>query len=609
MKSNSKITIQELVDLLYEKAEVNKQQAESFIKSMFAVIEEKLLAGENVKINNFGVFKIQWNEPRKSVNINTGEEFVIEGFQKLVFIPEQKLKDAVNAPFTHLESIILDEEDTQELPTNDPLHSFRNQATEIKSILFEISAINEINEEKTEITETQGETTEDEEEIYEEDVNEIEDIIVVDEENTEIIGTQDEITEDEDEEEIQEEDLNEIEDIIVIDEEKIEITETQDEVNEDEEDINDEEVIVEESTEIDEIPFEIFVANEIDKDSEPELELELEEPKIIVNLEKVNESEIIVKNTKVDDVNIEEEKLDIITEQKNKKKSDKVKKPNRHYGLKYTLLFIVVIIIGVTIAYFSSSCFECWVRYDLLNEKGRQNLSNIENTVNNWFSGKNSVTENLSNKPETNVTREEKIETIIPEPEIIDDSQDTDLTSDSINIEDDKTLQEDDVQPKDDLNSKKEDTQPKVDSSPKKDDVKPNADASSKKEDTTQKADAQKADTSPKNDAVQTKTDNKSDNNNSLEQLFKGPRVYNEFIATETIGRNVSLTLLAHKYYGDRDFWVYIHEANSNKYENPGNIPAGVEISIPKLDKRLIDTSNPLCKEKARELQGKYMKN
>jgi Bacterial nucleoid DNA-binding protein len=510
MKSNSKITIQDLVDLLCEKSEVNKQQAENFIKSLFAVIEEKLLTGENVKINNFGVFKMQWNEPRKSVNINTGEEFVIEGFQKLVFIPEQKLKDAVNAPFTHLEPIILDE-DAQELQSNDPLYYFRNQATEIKSILSEISAINEIKEEETEIIEIQ------------EEVNE---------------------------EEINEEDVNLAEDIIVVDEEKTEVTETQEEVN-----------------------------------------------------------EVIVENIQIDDINIEEENLEIITEQKNKKKLDKVKKNNKHYGVKYSLLIIVVIIIGVKIAYFSSSCFECWVRYDLLNEKGRQNLSNIENTISNWFSGRKSVTEDLNNKPETNATSEGKIETIIPEPEIIDEIPDSNLTSDKINAEADKTPKNDDVQPKDDLNSKKGDTQPKVDSNPKKDDVKPNADANSKKEDTTQNTDAQKADTSPQNDAVQTKTDNKSDNNNSLEQLFKGPRVYNEFIATETIGRNVSLTLLAHKYYGDRDFWVYIHEANSNKYENPGNIPAGVEISVPKLDKRLIDTSNPLCKEKARELQGKYMKN
>ena len=77
MENNRKITIQELVDLLCEKTGVSKQQAENFIKSMFAVIEDKLIAGEQIKVNNFGVFKTQWNEPRKSVNINTDRKSVV----------------------------------------------------------------------------------------------------------------------------------------------------------------------------------------------------------------------------------------------------------------------------------------------------------------------------------------------------------------------------------------------------------------------------------------------------------------------------------------------------------------------------------------------------
>ena len=143
MKSNQKITIQELIDLLCEKTSANKQQAEDFIKSLFAVIEEQLLAGEQVKINDFGVFKLQWNEPRKSVNINTGEEFIIDGFNKLSFVPEPKLKDAVNEPFAHLESIILDGEKKTDPAPNDPLRTLQEQATAIKGILSEISSMSE----------------------------------------------------------------------------------------------------------------------------------------------------------------------------------------------------------------------------------------------------------------------------------------------------------------------------------------------------------------------------------------------------------------------------------------------------------------------------------
>ena len=488
MENSHKITIQELIDLLCEKTEVNKQQAENFIKSVFAVIEEKLLAGEHVKINNFGVFKMQWNESRKSVNINTGEEFIIDGFYKLIFTPEQKLKDAVNKPFTHLKTIELDEETTE-----DPLSIFQDQATEIKDILSEISSMNEVDDKlKTEVKE----------------IEEIE------EENKDI-------------------------EVIIIEEE-------------------------EKEKEI------VLNPKEINKIEEK-------------NTEKMAENVVITENIQIEKESIEsEEKSKMTTKRKNKKELNNNRKSKKNYAVRYILLLITLTIIGVTIAYFSSSCFECWLRYDLLNEKGRHHLDNIENTISNWFSYKNTVTKDSDKEPAINDIYKEKTDSVLFNAEIIDESQDEDLITDDINIEDDESLEKDDVQPQVDTTSPKADTSPKKDDSPK-------------------------IDTTPKKDETPQKDVNKKEEN--LEQLFRGPRVYNEFVATETIGRGVSLTLLAHKYYGDRDFWVYIHEANSNKYENPGNIPAGVEISVPKLDKRLIDTSNPLCKEKARELQGKYMKN
>ena len=495
MENSHKITIQELIDLLCEKTDVNKLQAENFIKSMFAVIEEKLLAGEQVKINNFGIFKLQWNEPRKSVNINTGEEFIIDGFYKLTFTPEQKLKDTVNEPFTHLKTIVLDEETTE-----DPLSIFQDQATEIGNILSEISAMNEINNK-----------------LEEAKVKEIE----------------------------------------IEEPKEFEIT-----VNEEE--------------------FEIAV-----NETEPEIVVNEEVVEFVENPEKVKKDEMIDQNVNVEETNLEsEENSKIVAKRKSKKESKNNRKTNKHYGIKYTLFFVSLIIIGVTISYFSSSCFECWVRYDLLNEKGRQNLSNIENTVNSWLSNIKGSDE----QPTTNTIHQEKTDNVSSKTEIVEESQNMDLITDDTNIEDDKTPEKDDVQPKTDTNLQKDDVQAKADATPQKDDAKPKTDVSPKKDDTQPKVDAAK-------------------NNETLESLLKGPRAYNEFIATETIGRGVNLTLLAHKYYGDRDFWVYIHEANNNKYEKPGNIPAGVEINIPKLDKRLIDVSNPLCKEKARELQSKYMKN
>jgi len=83
-----KISSQEIIDLIALKASVSKRAAEEFLKVMIASIEEALLAGEVVKIKNFGTFKLQWNEPRKSVNVQTREEIVIGGYYKVVFVTD-----------------------------------------------------------------------------------------------------------------------------------------------------------------------------------------------------------------------------------------------------------------------------------------------------------------------------------------------------------------------------------------------------------------------------------------------------------------------------------------------------------------------------------------
>ncbi|MFT3754023.1 MAG: hypothetical protein QM800_14480 [Paludibacter sp.] len=94
----------------------------------------------------------------------------------------------------------------------------------------------------------------------------------------------------------------------------------------------------------------------------------------------------------------------------------------------------------------------------------------------------------------------------------------------------------------------------------------------------------------------------------SLQLLFDNPRVYNEFIGTEQINAGSRLTIMSKKYYGSKDFWVYIYEANKERIQNPDNIEMGTLIRIPKLDPRLIDASNPRCVEKALELHDKYVK-
>ena len=82
-----------------------------------------------------------------------------------------------------------------------------------------------------------------------------------------------------------------------------------------------------------------------------------------------------------------------------------------------------------------------------------------------------------------------------------------------------------------------------------------------------------------------------------------------EYIAYETIAPGGRLALLARQYFGSRDFWCYIYQANKDVIRYPSNVPVGTVIKIPKLDPSLIDGNNPECIRKARELDDLYLGN
>ena len=71
--SKTKINAAEIAELLAESISVNKKLADDFLKVLIATIEESLMANDVIKIKGLGTFKLQWNEPRKSVDVNTGE--------------------------------------------------------------------------------------------------------------------------------------------------------------------------------------------------------------------------------------------------------------------------------------------------------------------------------------------------------------------------------------------------------------------------------------------------------------------------------------------------------------------------------------------------------
>jgi len=454
--NKDKISSQEIIDLVAAKASVSKRAAEEFLKVMIGTIEEALLAGELVKIKNFGTFKLQWNEPRKSVNVQTGEEIIIAGYNKVSFAPDTLLKDLVNEPFAHLEPVELDSEnnavETQKPDEiSDPLRIFTEQASEIKSLISEINALS-----------TKSDKKELEEEVFV-----IENELVYEIQEEEVVDDSD--------------------DLIIVDEEFELLNKTEQESVE----IPIEESFSEPETVIDSLS---------PQPVEPEI-VHTEQSEIQI-ADKEDSEQIAHSESEIPSTSFTNETVTL-----NKKKK----------LLWIPILFILLLGSGFGLYYFyppahklADKSFHKSKKY-IVNLKENVSLTDMFNAVSNWI--------NPQPKP-------------IPAPETVVVPKDTTL-SDSLYVK----------QPVD-----------------------------------------------------------------SLQVLFDNLRVYKEFIASERIKSGSRLTLMARRYYGSKDFWVYIYEANKEKIPNPDQIAKGTLIRIPKLDARLIDVSNPRCLTKAKELHDLYVK-
>ena len=422
--SKEKISSQEIIDLVAAKASVSKRAADEFLKVFILSVEEALVAGEVVKIKNFGTFKLQWNEPRKSVNVQTGENIILSGYYKVAFTPDNMLRDQVNEPFAHLEAVQLDGGVAEPIihtePVSDPLRTLNEQAFEIKNILDEINGLSNSkdlndNAEFDKYIETQVE--------YE-------------------LPPQ----------------AHEKTDLVV-----------------------EPEFTVTEDTSIE--PQDIQI--QADNKSEP------------IHIETIVSPETEVPiNT-----NNSENETEIVSV---------VKLSNRNKKRTWLWVFLILLVgLGaLTGLYFMYPPMK--VAIDKITVKVQS--SEVGNKITSWFTPKSKQVD-------------------VPETFVI--PKDT-SAMDSISEE---------VAPVD-----------------------------------------------------------------SLQLLFDNPRVYTEYIGSESIHNGSRLTNMAKRYYGSKDFWVYIYEANRENITDPDHIPVGTIIKIPKLDSKLIDTTNERCIQKAKELHDLYVK-
>ena len=583
------VNLKSLVDVFASKAKITKKEANAFVKAFQNIFIDALSKDKVLKITGLGSFKVTLVNERSSIDVNTGKPIKINSHYKIVFTPDSELKNIVNSPFAHLDTIIIDDvvdmsdgevnidtlsQDLKNLSANhtvssvppvdevktdvqliktdneadkveSPLEKLAEQALEIKSLLADIQGLSSDGQDtKTDVipnpdinseSENQPNTLPNSEsEIYPDTVVNSEKKITHEIEiypDTE----KDLQTETSEKERVISETENTAQEDIMSDVEIVSKPENSAEeelVSETDNITNDEiESEAENVLETDNISN-----DEIESDAEKKLGLERE-----TESETIPEVEIILKPEVISEVEKASESEEIhnsseLKEEKNKSNSPDAemllairkeyqRKRRRRVAIILSILAIVLILASALALDFYYNGFV-----------------------------------------------KQRFDTIIAMNKTSDDDVNDIDKTDKLHHDNDNNVQESVV--------------------------------------LTNDTSVEIVDTVQYNEQDTAFDDTPDTKETSIEQtdIFNTPRVYTRFLDTIQMPKDSRLTLISLKYYGHRDFWVYIYEANQSRIPNPNVIVPGTTLYIPKVNGALIDSSNPQAIKYARELHDKFVK-
>ncbi len=90
------MTKSELVAKIAENKGASKKEAEECLESVFAVVSECLLKGEEVSVPGFGTFKVKVSSERDGINPLTKQKIHIAAKKNVAFKASKALKDELN---------------------------------------------------------------------------------------------------------------------------------------------------------------------------------------------------------------------------------------------------------------------------------------------------------------------------------------------------------------------------------------------------------------------------------------------------------------------------------------------------------------------------------
>lgn len=457
--AEEKITIVDLRKSVARHAGLPEEQVGRFFSALFPEIIEGLKKDKSVRISGLGTFKLIWIEPRKSVNVQTGEPIMLEGYNKLSFIPESYLREQINEPYADLDPQEVDENGNPTQPRStrngeDPMKRLGEQAQEIKDLLADLGVVTAP---AAATVSTQAVTPVEETPAAEEPViAELPTEAIIEKELTETAGATAETTE-------------------TTTEEPNTATEP-------------------ETTE--------STVEEPVKEEQKTVELIITEPVVTepVIIEPAATEPITAPTSSVEKPYIPNySSWDDDQPQDNKKKREGKKSLWWLWVLIITVLVLAGLLVGAY--FFGQHIIEKWA--DKLN-------------------GKTEFVQNTAMQP---AELAEEVDTYTMEDSLA-------LTAEEM----------------------------------------PQTEPEAKKKSVYEE------------------------------------REYSEFTGIETVKEGSRLTWISKKYYGTKDYWVYIYEANRDVISDPGRIEVGTKLRIPKLPEELTDPNNPRAVELAKKLHDEYSK-
>ncbi len=127
---SDKLSWSELRRALAQRANISEKDANTFLTAFNAQLLEALKTEKQVKINGLGTFKLQAVAPRKSVDVTTGSEITIEGYNKVSFVPEAGVKELIEKV-----------EAGEAVEALEPIQKLGAQADEIVNILGDLGEL------------------------------------------------------------------------------------------------------------------------------------------------------------------------------------------------------------------------------------------------------------------------------------------------------------------------------------------------------------------------------------------------------------------------------------------------------------------------------------